>query len=168
MKLTTSYGKLNQDIDIDGYYLYQGYFQTANWYTWRDGASGGSTVKSVRGTNMGLGFIQREEFRIGLEAGLFNNAIVLDMNYFRQDTKGLLTTGQNTVYPSYFNAGRFNLLSYTNFENDRRTGLDFSLKLNKRLENCMHHLVFRHAFSTKALRRDEMREYAYQTGQVVR
>lgn len=54
---------------------------------------------------MGLGFIQREEFRIGLEAGLFNNAIVLDMNYFRQDTKGLLTTGQNTVYPSYFNAG---------------------------------------------------------------
>ena len=82
---------------------------------------------------MGLGFIQREEFRIGLEAGLFNNAIVLDMNYFRQDTKGLLTTGQNTVYPSYFNAGRFNLLSYTNFENDRRTGLDFSLKLNKKI-----------------------------------
>ena len=163
LKLTTSYGKLNQDIDIDGYYLYQGYFQTANWYTWRDGASGGSTVKSVRGTNMGLGFIQREEFRIGLEAGLFNNAIVLDMNYFRQDTKGLLTTGQNTVYPSYFNAGRFNLLSYTNFENDRRTGLDFSLKLNKKIGELYASFGFSGMlFSTKALRRDEMREYAYQ------
>lgn len=163
LKLNTSYGKLNQDIDIDGYYLYQGYFRTTNWYNWRDGSAGGNTVSSARGDNMNLGFVQREEFRVGLEAGLFDNAIMMDVNYFNQDTKGLLTTGLNTIYPSYFNSGRFNLLSYTNYENDRRTGVDFNLKLNKKIGKVDAFIGFSGmAYSSKALLRDEMREYAYQ------
>lgn len=163
LKLNASYGKLNQDIDIDGYYLYQGYFKSTNWYQWRDGNAGGNTVSSARGDNMNLGFIQRKEFRIGMEAGLFNDAIMLDANYFKQDTKGLITTGVNTIYPSYFNAGRFNLLSYTNFENDRRTGLDFNMKLNKKIAKVDVSLGFSGMFySSEALLRDEMREYDYQ------
>lgn len=168
LKLTASYGKLNQDIDISSYYLYQGYYSTTSaggsgWYTWRDGSAGGWTTASRRGNNLDLGFIQRNEFRIGLEGGLLNNAIVLDANFFRQDTKGLLTTGANTIYPTYFNSNSFILLSNTNYENDRRTGLDFSVNLSKKIGQIKASLGFAGMFYTsKALRRDEMREYAYQ------
>ena len=163
MKINASYGRLNQDIDIDGHYLYQGYFKTTNWYNWRDGNSGGNTVTSARGNNMNLGFIQREEFRVGFETGLLDNTIMMELNYFSQDTKGLLTTGQNTIYPSYFNSGRFNLLSYTNHESDRRTGFDFNLSLNKKIGKVNTTLGFvGMVYSSRALLRDEMREYDYQ------
>ena len=100
LKFSASYGVLNQDIDISDYYMYKGYFRTdAGWYPWNDGTAGGNAAASARGDNMDLGFIQRKELRVGLEAALFNNAIVLDANYFHQDTEGKLSQGKNKFTP---------------------------------------------------------------------
>ena len=168
LKLSASYGVLNQDIDISDYYMYKGYFRTdAGWYPWNDGAAGGNAAASARGDNMNLGFIQRKEFRVGLEAALFNNAIVLDANYFHQDTEGKLSQGKNTIYPSFFASNNFNQLSYTNYENDRRQGVDLSLQLNKKIGQVEAQLGLLGTIAwSEALRRDEVYEdsYQYRTG----
>ncbi|WP_288214819.1 SusC/RagA family TonB-linked outer membrane protein [uncultured Bacteroides sp.] len=171
LKLSASYGVLNQDIDISDYYMYKGYFRTdAGWYPWNDGAAGGNAAASARGDNMNLGFIQRKEFRVGLEAALFNNAIVLDANYFHQDTEGKLSQGKNTIYPSFFASNNFNQLSYTNYENDRRQGVDLSLQLNKKIGQVEAQLGLLGTIAwSEALRRDEVYEdsYQYRTGRAL-
>jgi len=152
LKLTSSYGVLNQDIDISNYYLYQGYYDRSGWYQWRDGGSGGNTSLSQRGDNMSLTFIERKEFRAGLETSLWKNLVKIDANYFSQITNGLLTQGQGTVYPSYFLA----YSPYLNINKDRRNGVDFTLTLNKKVGEVDLSVGFAGMYYTsKALVRDE-------------
>ena len=164
LKLTASYGKLNQDIDISDYYLYKGYYAyNAGWYQWKDNSAGGNTSGSQRGDNPNMGFIQREEFRVGLEGALLDNMVTFDANYFVQDTKGLLTQGANNVFPSYFDRWDYSYLPYINYNNDKRTGLDFSLNLNKKLGQVDATLgVVGMYYTSEATRRDEIYEDAYQ------
>ncbi|MCD8167356.1 MAG: TonB-dependent receptor plug domain-containing protein, partial [Bacteroides sp.] len=89
LKLTASYGKLHQDIDISDYYLYKSYYNYGDqglWYNWRDGAQGGWTYVTARGSNPNLSLITREDYRIGLNTTLLNGLISLDTNYFLQYT----------------------------------------------------------------------------------
>jgi TonB-linked SusC/RagA family outer membrane protein len=176
LKLTTSYSVLNQDLDItwtiDGdvvnYYLYKGYFDNrGGWYQWRDGAAGGWTTGSKRGDNPNLTFIQRKEFRVGLDAALFNNLLSVNANYFRQNTDGGLTQGSATLFPSFFSDWDFSFLPYLNYNKDRRTGVDFSVNLNKKIGEIQTSLGFSGMyFSSKAIRRDEVYqdEYQYRVG----
>jgi TonB-linked SusC/RagA family outer membrane protein len=153
LKLTSSFGILNQDIDISNYYLYKGYFNRDGWYQWRDGTAGGSQVLSVRGDNPFLTFVERKEFRVGLETSLFHNLIDLDANYFSQTTNGLLTTGAATLYPSSFGAFLPNL----NFNKDKRTGADFTVTLNKKIGEFDVSLGLAGMYYTsKAVIRDEI------------
>ena len=129
LKLTASYANLHQDIDIiDGsteYYMYKGYYDDAGgWYQWLDNVAGGWTTASKRGNNPNLTFIQRKEFRTGLEASLLDKLITLDVNYFLQNTNGGLR-GSNTIYPSYYSSWDFSFLPYVNYNKDRRSGIDF-------------------------------------------
>ncbi|NMA73416.1 MAG: SusC/RagA family TonB-linked outer membrane protein, partial [Bacteroidales bacterium] len=165
LKITASYANLHQDLDISDYYMYKGYFSSkGGWYQWRDGVGGGSTTGSKRGDNPDLSFINREEFRIGIDAMLFNNLLKLNANYFRQDTKGLLTRGASTVYPSYFDLGEeLSFLPWLNYNNDRRSGFDFSLSGNKKFGDFDVTLGFSGmVFSSKALTRDETYNEDYQ------
>jgi TonB-linked SusC/RagA family outer membrane protein len=164
LKLTASYANLHQDIDISDYYMYKGYFDNkGGWYQWRDGAAGGWTTSSERGGNPELTFIQREEYRAGLEASLFKKMISLNANYFSQYTNGLLTQGSSTIYPSYFNNWDFSYLPYLNYNNDKRTGVDFSLNLNKKIGQVESSLGFSGMYiATEAVRRDEVYQDAYQ------
>lgn len=173
LKLTASYASLHQDIDItsddDGdYYLYKGYYSDeAGWYQWHDGSAGGNTTGSVRGDNPDMTFIQREEFRVGMETSLLNNLITLDANYFLQYTNGGLIRGSNTIYPSYFTNWDYSFLPYLNYEKDKRTGLDFTLNLNKKIGEVDCSLGFAGMFYTsKAVRRDEIYtdKYQYRAG----
>ena len=92
LKITASYAKLHQDLDISDFYLYKGYFiDDFGWYQWRDGVGGGWTTGSKRGDNADLDFITREEFRVGIDATLFNKLLKVNANYFVQSTNGLLT-----------------------------------------------------------------------------
>lgn len=175
LKLNASYASIKQDLDITGfrpdgttptdYYLYQGYYgnngQLGGWYPWRDGASGGFTSISGQGTNPDFTFVRRNEFRAGVEASLLKGAITLDVNYFRQNTNGLLTRGVLT-YPSWF-SGNGDFRPWLNYNNDRRTGVDFALNLNRKAGEVQYSLgVTGMVFNSQATRRDEIYLDAYQ------
>lgn len=173
LKLTASYANLHQDLDItDGssteYYLYEGYFKTGSsggWYQWRDGNAGGWAASvSARGSNSNLDFVQRKEYRVGLDASLLNRLVTLNANYFIQYTNGLLATGVNTVYPSYFSTTTLgSFLPYLNYNKDKRSGLDFALNLNKKIGQFDCSLGFSGmVFSSKAVKRDEVYNDSYQ------
>jgi TonB-linked SusC/RagA family outer membrane protein len=165
LKLTASYSNLHQDLDISDYYLYKGYFvNNGGWYQWHDSSAGGNTTGSKRGDNPELTFITREEFRVGLDAALFDKFITLNTNFFVQDTKGMLTQGASTIYPSYFKiSDDLSFLPYLNYNNDRRTGIDFTVNLNKKIGEVDATLGLAGMyFTSEATQRDEVYEYDYQ------
>ncbi|MDR1121307.1 MAG: SusC/RagA family TonB-linked outer membrane protein [Dysgonamonadaceae bacterium] len=165
LKLAASYANLHQDLDISDYYMYKGYFvNNGGWYQWHDSSAGGNTTGSKRGDNPEMSFITREEFRVGLDASLFSKLVTLNVNYFVQDTKGLLTQGAATIYPSYFDLGTdLSFLPYLNYNNDRRTGVDFAVNFNKKFGEVDATLGFSGMyFASEATRRDEVYEYDYQ------
>ena len=133
LKLNTSYSLLNQDIDISDYYMYNDYFTaTGTWWGWSESANSMQTSDSQRGGNENLTFVKRKEFRVGLDANLFHNSITLDANFFNTATDGLVTT-PTTIYPSYFKTYYpvSSFLPYINYDNNRRTGFDFTVNGKK-------------------------------------
>lgn len=168
LKLTASYANLHQDLDISDYYMYKGYYvDNGGWYQWHDGSAGGWTTASKRGDNPDLTFITREEFRVGLDASLFNKLISLDANYFINNMNGLLVQGTNTIYPSYYKASNFSYLPYINFNQDQRQGIDFTLNLKKKVGQVDAQLGFvGQWYWSKAKKRDEVYsdDYQYRVG----
>ncbi|MFV0505727.1 MAG: SusC/RagA family TonB-linked outer membrane protein [Bacteroidales bacterium] len=168
LKLTASYAQLNQDIDITSsngdYFLYQGYYvNDAGWYQWRDGSAGGWTAGSVRGDNPNLGFITRDELRVGLEAVLFKGKLAFDLNYFNQTTSGLLSQGANTVYPSYYSNWDYSYLPYLNLNKDKRMGFDFTINHSNSIGDFSYNLGFSGMlYNSEAMVRDEVYQDDYQ------
>jgi len=171
LKISASYASINQDLDVTGfknnnvptdYYLYSGYYGNGgNGFSWRDGGISVNSTVAVASTNAELSFIKRQEYRAGLYASLFKNLISLDVNYFLQNTKGLLTRG-SSIYPSYF-TGNGTFLPWINFNNDRRSGLDFAVNLNKNVGKLFYSVgVNGMVFSSEATKRDEVFQDAYQ------
>lgn len=164
LKITASYAKLHQDLDISNYYMYKGYFSDkGGWYQWYDGNVGGNTTGSKRGDNPELDFITREEFRAGIDATLFNKLFRINANYFNQKTSGLLTQGSSTLYPSFFDLGTdLSFLPWINYNEDKRAGFDFSLNANKKIGDFDVTLGFNGmVFTSKALTRDEVANENY-------
>ncbi len=171
LKLTASYAKLHQDLDISDYYMYQGYYlkdqSKTGWYQWHDGTAGGVLSGSIQGGNPDLTFITREEYRVGIDALLFNKALQLNANYFTQKTNGLLTRGASTLYPSYFyQSDLSSFLPWVNYNADKRSGFDFTVAANKKFGDLDVTLGFNGMlFSSEATKRDEVTEYDYQLAQ---
>ena len=110
-----------------------------------------------------LTFIQRKEFRIGLETSLLNELVTLDANCFLQHTNGGLTQGSSTIYPSYFSNWDYSFLPYLNYNKDKRTGVDFTLNLKGKAGEADYSLGFSGMYiSTEAVRRDEVYQDACQ------
>ena len=167
LKLTAAYSCLNQDIDLNQWYMYQGaYNANGGWYNWQDGSQGGAVPLSTRAANEDLKFIKRKEWRIGLEGSLLNRMISFDFNYFNQLTDGLITDGAATLYPSFFTA-RGSFLPNTNFNADKRKGFDFDVRFNKKFGEVETSLGFVGMYyTTKADKRDEVwaNDYQYRAG----
>ncbi|PJJ80024.1 TonB-linked SusC/RagA family outer membrane protein [Mucilaginibacter auburnensis] len=166
LKLTATYSSLKQDLDITSngadYYLYQGNITTPGTYGWRDGTSSGSYVLYGRGANPNFTFVERKEFRAGLDAFLFKHALNLNANYFHQETKGLLANGLATVYPSYYN-GNGSFQPWLNFNNDMRKGVDFSANYTSKIGKLKFSLGFvGMIYKSEATKRDEVYENSYQ------
>lgn len=177
LKVNASYSSIKQDLDVTGsrsndrsvavdYYLYEQFYTNrspiAGYYQWRDGAAGagGFTTRSVAGGNPDLTFVKRNEVRIGLEGGMFNNVITFDANYFSQITDGLLAQGL-TVYPSYF-SGSGDFRPWLNFGKERRRGVDFAVNLNKKIGEVQYSLGVTGLFyNSRVLRRDETPAESY-------
>jgi len=178
MKIKTSYSSVKQDIDVTGfkpgtanppiptdYYLYQGFYSNnatlGGFYTWRDGLAGGRTTLAGQADNRNLTFVQRNELSIGLDASLFKDKVTLDVNYFSQNTDGLLARG-NTIYPSYF-AGSGDFRPWINYNKEQRKGFDFALNLNNKIGEVQYSLgVTGMFYNSKVLRRDETPAETYQ------
>lgn len=170
LKLSASYAKLHQDLDIESYYMYKGYFSKTDGYypQWHDGTAGGWTPTSKRGDNMDLDFITREEFRAGLDVAFFNDLLRINANYFYQNTNGLLTQGSSTIYPSFFQISENNtFLPWINYNKDRREGFDFAVTAKKKFGDFDINLGFNGmVFTSEAVIRDEMyqEDYQYRAG----
>jgi TonB-linked SusC/RagA family outer membrane protein len=135
LTLTASAGILNTDLDFDEYFAYESIYTATggNWFGWNDGA-GTQTFDSRRGTNMSLTFAQRKEISLGMQGSMFNNQLSFSANFFKNEITGII--GQNNVlYPNYFTQGfpSSSFVPYSNYNGDRRTGLDFHLNFNKRV-----------------------------------
>ena len=167
LKLSAAYSCLNQDIDLNQWYMYQGaYNANGGWYNWQDGSQGGAVPLSTRAANEDMKFIKRKEWRIGLEGSLLNRMISFDFNYFNQLTDGLITDGAATLYPSFFTA-RGSFLPNTNFNADKRKGFDFDVRFNKKFGEVETSLGFLGMYyTTKADKRDEVwaNDYQYRAG----
>ena len=182
MKIKTSYSSIKQDLDITAaqansnspgassssdQYLYRGYYSNntalRGYYQWRDGLAGGNTTLSGQADNPNLTFVQRNELSVGFDALLFKSKIALDVNYFSQNTNGLLTRG-SSIYPSYFlqtSAGSF--APIINYNNQQRKGLDFAVNYNDKLGDVQYSLgVTGMVYSSKVTRMDETPAVNYQ------
>ena len=134
LKLTASYGIINQDLDIEKYYMYDYVFTaTGTWWGWNEVANSMQTSDSQQGSNYNLGFIKRKEFRAGLTGSLWEGALKFDANFFTTSTNGLMTTA-STIYPSYFQTywPVSTFLANTNYNNQRRTGVDLTLNVHQK------------------------------------
>lgn len=165
LRLTASAGILNTDLDIDSYYLYQGYYtyNNAAWYSWRDGELV-HTFDRFRGENNGMRYPQRREFSFGAEGALYNNLITFNTSYFYNQMNGLLVQ-PSTIYPMYFMSywPTYSDMPFVNFNIDERRGIDFGININKTFRNTYISLGMTGMYyDTKASKRDELYEFDYQ------
>ena len=135
LKLNASYGLVNEDLDIEKYYMYDEIFTaTGTWWGWSEAANAMQTSDSQRGGNKNLGFVQRKEFRLGLDASFGKGLVKVNANFFNVKFDGLLTTPE-TLYPSYFHTYYpvSTFLPYINYNKQDRQGFDFTIDFHKKV-----------------------------------
>lgn len=162
LMLSASYSKLHSDMDISDYYLYSANYTNGGLYSWAVG--GTSAAYPKRGENLDLTFVTREEFNVNLRGEFFNRMIGLDASFFVIKNDGLLVN--NSVrFPSFFSTyyPEASFAPYINNNANRRTGFDFGVNFNKEFgEFALQVGVNGTYYDTKALKRDEIYENAYQ------
>jgi TonB-linked SusC/RagA family outer membrane protein len=166
LRLKAAAGIVNTDLDIEQYYMYQGYYtyNDGAWYSWADGQLVHSFDR-IRGDNKNMHYPQRREYSFGFEASMFNNLISYNATYFYNQMNGLLVQA-NTIYPMYFMSywPVYSDLPYVNYNIDERRGVDFGLNINKKFNDISSLSLGVNGmyYSTQASQRDELYEFAYQ------
>ena len=162
LKLRGSWGKLNTDIDIPNYFMYQDVYdiETAGSYTWNDGGTNGSLKRTMirNGRNIDLTYALREDYSAGFEASLFKS-LGVEMNYFRTDRSGFVSQN-TTIYPSFY----ADFAPYTNSERNRYEGFELGLNYNKSFGDFSINLGGNFIYSvSKIIEADQLApEYDYQ------
>jgi TonB-linked SusC/RagA family outer membrane protein len=165
LRLTAGYTMLNQDLDLEEYYMYKSIFTaTGTWWGWSDANNSIQTSDSQRGGNEELTFIKRKEFTVGLNGSLFANKVKFAVNYFNTTTDGL-TAQPDYIYPSYMHTywPVSTFIPYINYGKNRRQGMDFSLMYNEKFgEFDFGAQLFGMTTTSKNLQVAENMEYDYQ------
>jgi len=169
LKLSVSAGIIHTDLDISDYFLYEAiYTQTDGaWYGWADLSAPARSTDSRRGANPDMTLPKREEISVGLDASLFNNLLVFNGNVFISKMTGLVNQ-LSILYPNYFETGWPNssFIPYVNYNDDLRSGFDFSLNLNKRTGQVDWTVgLVGTYYTTEASKRAEFFENDYQNRQ---
>lgn len=131
LKITTSAGVLNTDMDISDFYMYTATYVRDGGYRWSENYSGTAT-DIRRGENLNLGFIKRKEINLGLDASLFNKMLRLNASYFNITRDNSLIRNTNG-YPNYYVYGNTNFIPYDNYNADQFYGFDFGVTVNKKV-----------------------------------
>lgn len=164
--LSVSGSVLHQDIDITDYYMYQGNWHGAGWWSFHDG-SGDSFYTSQRGSNTGLTFIKRKELSVNLRTALWKNRITADASFFVNSTEGRIIEASN-LYPNFMLIGypASSFVPNMNYDNNRRVGFDFSVNYNQKWNEVDFTLGLNGTYyETKATKRSEFNDYTYQNRQ---
>ncbi len=166
LKLSVSASILHSDLDIEDYYMYAANYTSSEgaWWGWQDGISERST-NAVKGPNEELTYVKRKEVSVNLTASLFRNLIDINTSFYMNSTEGGLTEPVN-LFPSYFSTyypeASFNPLVF-NYNNDKRTGFDFGINVNKNFGDVDLSLgLLGTYYTTEATQRDERNEWEYQ------
>lgn len=163
LMLTASGSIVHTDLDLANYYMWRGIWNTGAWFKWGDGRGTYAYLPS-QAENLDLTFIKRKEVSVGLQGAFLQRALNASVNFFVNEMNGLIVN-QPTLYPDYMStwypAGKF--FPNINYNNNRRMGLDFSVDYTQRLGDVNVKLgVVGTWLNTKATRRDEKNDYAYQ------
>lgn len=161
LKLRGSWGRMNTDMDISTYFLYQDVYdiETAGSFTWNDGGTPSLKRTVIRnGRNLALDFQKREDITFGFDASLFKS-LAVELNYFRNDVYGLVSQDA-TFYPSFY----ADFAPYINSERNRYQGLEVGLNYVKRFGQIEVNLGGNLVYSvSKRIEVDQLEpEYAYQ------
>ncbi|WP_303407891.1 TonB-dependent receptor plug domain-containing protein, partial [uncultured Muribaculum sp.] len=162
LMLSVSGGILHTDLDISNFYMYSANYTQGGWFSWA--AGGYAATYPQRGANEDLTFIKRKEFSVNLRGQFFNNLLGLEGSFFVINNEGLLINN-STKFPSYFSTyyPESSLVPWLNFNNNRRVGFDFGVKINKQIgEVNLIAGVNGTYYDTKATKRDELNADAYQ------
>ena len=164
LRLTAGYTVLNQDLDIESFYMYKGIFTaTGTWWGWSDANNSIQTSDSQRGSNEELSFIKRKEFTVGLNGAMFDNKVKFAVNYFNTTTDGLLAQ-PDYIYPSYLHTywPVSTFIPYINYGKNRRQGMDFSVMYNDKFGDVdFGAQIFGQTTTSKNLTVAENVEYDY-------
>ena len=171
LMLTASAGIISQDLDIAtddnemGYYLYKSILQRGGWYSWAD-LGGEAATEFQRGNNPNMTFVKRKEVNVGVRGSLWDQLFSFDLNFFAGKMDGDIAR-VNSLYPIYFTQVGYptsSIIPYINYNIDNRKGFDFSLYLNKKVNEVDLTLGMTGMYSkTEAGKRDESFEYDYQS-----
>ena len=171
LMLTVSGGIISQDLDIAtddnamGYYLYKSILQRGGWYSWAD-LGGEAATEFQRGNNPNMTFVKRKEVSVGLRGSMWDKLLSFDLNFFAGKMDGDIAR-VNSLYPIYFTQVGYptsSIIPYVNYNIDNRKGFDFSLYLNRKVNEVDLTLGMTGMYSlTEAGKRDESYEYDYQT-----
>lgn len=162
LMLSVSGGVLHTDLDISNFYMYSANYTQGGWFSWA--AGGYAATYPQRGANEDLTFIKRKELSVNLRGQFFNNLLGLEGSFFVINNEGLLINN-STKYPSYFSTyyPESSLVPWLNYNNNRRVGFDFGVKINKKIgEVNLIAGVNGTYYDTKATKRDELNADAYQ------
>lgn len=124
--LSVSLSSLNEDIDINNYYLYTGTWKADGYqYQWHDGYQMGKT-HPTRGENEVLEMIKRKEVSVNLRTSMFERFVIADFTFFKNRMEGYLV---NTTedWPSHMK----DFISYLNNDINGRQGFDFAVNFNR-------------------------------------
>lgn len=164
LRLTAGYTVLNQDLDIEEFYMYKRIFTaTGTWWGWSDANNAIQTSDSQRGGNEDLSFIKRKEFTVGLNGAMFDNKVKFAVNYFNTTTDGLLAQ-PDYIYPSYIHTywPVSTFVPYINYGKNRRQGMDFSVMYNDKFGDVdFGAQIFGQTTTSKNLTVAENVEYDY-------
>lgn len=165
LKLYVSGGIVNTDMPIPGYYLYEGRYSQAEgaWYDWADGLSR-TTTHVYRGSNPDLTYVKRKELNAGINGAFFDNLLILSGSVFLNRMDGGVIQA-SSLYPSYFSTSypENSLIPYVNYNVDERKGIDFNVRINEELGGIDWTLGMAGTyFNSKAVKRAELNEFAYQ------
>ena len=133
LRINATYGRILQDLDIEGYYLYDDKFTAdGDYWGWNDGLSSNQTFESRQGANPDLTFVKRKEFNLGLNGSLWNGSLKFDANFFTVDIDGLPVQANNFL-PSYLLTPWPNssFIPWINYGKQRRTGFDLGFQATR-------------------------------------
>lgn len=162
LMLSVSASNLKQDMDIENYYMYTANYTNGGWYQFA--GSGSSAAYPKRGSNNDLTFVTRKEFSASLRGDFFNNALSVNASVFTYK-KGGMPINNSTKFPTFFSTyyPESSFVPWLNYNANRTNGYDFGVTGRKKFGEFELELGVNGTwYKTKATKRDEIHEDAYQ------